>query len=71
MPGSQGQNLQHNCNTDKQKNHNLEHLLYILTRIDHVLDMFWDLSQDRQLSGLRSSIGSILASEILFRMSKT
>ena len=56
MPGSQGQNLQDNRNTDKQRIHNLAHLLYILTGIDHVLDMFWDMSQDRQLSGLHSLI---------------
>ena len=39
MPGSWGQNLQNNLNIDKQKLFIILYIYYILTGIDHVLDM--------------------------------
>ena len=53
MPGSWGQNLQDDCNIDKQIIHNLAHLLYSNVNRSCYGHPSCDLSQDRQLSGLR------------------
>ena len=63
MPWSWFQNLQDKLNINKQLIHKFACLLYILTGIDHVLDIP-HVSQDRQLSGLRPLSGSILASNL-------
>ena len=55
MPGSWFQNLQDNLNIDKQLIHNLAHLPYsnVNRSCSGHPDPLCDLSQDRQLSGLR------------------
>ena len=55
MPGSCGQHLQDNLNIDKQIIHNLAHLLYSRGNRSCFGHPSCDLSQDRQLSGLRPS----------------
>ena len=55
MPGSWGQNLQNNLNIDKQIIHNLVFLLYSNVNRSCFGHPSCDLSQDRQLSGLRPS----------------
>ena len=55
MAGSWGQHLQDNINIDKQIIHNLAHLLYSNVNRSCFGHPSWDLSQDRQLSGLRPS----------------
>ena len=55
MPGSLGQNLQDNRNIDKQIFHDLAHLLYSNVNRSCFGHPSWDLSQDRQLSGLHPS----------------
>ena len=53
MPGTQIQNLLNNLNIDTQIIHNLAHLLYSNVNRSCVGHPLCDLSQDRQLSGLR------------------
>ena len=52
MPGAQTQNLQDNLNIDTQNIHNLE--LYSNVNRSCFGHPLCDLSQDRQISGLRS-----------------
>ena len=63
MAGTQAQNLQNNFNTDTQIIHNLAHLLYSKGNRSCFVHPSCDLSQDRQLSGLRPLSRSILASD--------
>ena len=53
MAGSWGQHLQDNLNIDKQIIHNLAHILYSNGNRSCFGYPLCDLSQDRQLSGLR------------------
>ena len=53
MPGTQTQNLQYNLNIDTKIIHNLAHLLYSNRNRSCFGLPSYDLSQDRQLSGLR------------------
>ena len=53
MAGTQTQNLQDNLNIDTQIIYNLAHLLYSNVNRSCFGHPSWDLSQDRQLSGLR------------------
>ena len=55
MAGSWGQHLQDNLNIDKQIIDNLAHLLYSNRNRSCFVHPSCDLSQDRQLSGLRPS----------------
>ena len=56
MAGTPAQNLQDNFNIDStQIIHNLAHLLYSNMNRSCFGCPSWDLSQDRQLSGLRPS----------------
>ena len=55
MPGAQTKNLQYNLNIDTQIIHNLALLLYSNVNRSCVGHPSCDLSQDRQLSGLRLS----------------
>ena len=52
MRGAWTQNLQYNLNIDTQIIHNLAHLLYSNVNRSCCGHPSWDLSQDRQLSGL-------------------
>ena len=63
MAGSWGQHLQDNLNIDKQIIDNLAHLLYSNGNRSCFVHPSCDLIQDRQLSGLRPSSWSILASD--------
>ena len=53
MVGTQAQNLQINFNIDTQIIHNLAHLLYSHVNRSWFGRPSYDLSQDKQLSGLR------------------
>ena len=53
MAGSWGQSLQNNLDIDKQIIHNLGHLQYSKVNRSCFSHPSCDLSQDRQLSGLR------------------
>ena len=55
MSGTKAQNLQDNFNLDTQIIHNLAHLLYSNVNRSCFVNPSCDLSQDRQLSGLRPS----------------
>ena len=55
MAGSWGQHLQDYLNIDKQIIDNLAHLLYSNGNRSCFVHPSCDLSQDRQLSGLRPS----------------
>ena len=55
MAGSWGQHLQDNLNIDTHIIHNLAHLLYSNMNRSCFGHPLCDLSQDRQLSGLRPS----------------
>ena len=55
MAGFWGQNLQDNLNIDKQIIHNLGHLLSSNGNRSCFGHLLCDLSNDRQISGLRPS----------------
>ena len=55
MAGIQAQNLQDNLNINTQIIHNLAHILYSNVNRSCFGHPSRDLSQDRQLSGLRPS----------------
>ena len=55
MAGIQAQNLQDSFNIDTQIIHNLAHILYSNVNRSCFGHPSCDLSQDRQLSGLRPS----------------
>ena len=63
MAGIQAHDLQDNFNIDTQIIHNLAHLLYSNVNRSCFGHPSCELSQDRQLSGLRPSSLSILASD--------
>ena len=53
MAGTEARNLQYDFNIDTQIVHNLAHLLYSNRNGPYYGQPTCDLSQDRQLSGLR------------------
>ena len=55
MAGTQAQKLQDNFDIDTQTIHNLAHLLYSNVNRSCFGHPLCDLSQDRQLSGLRAT----------------
>ena len=63
MAGTQTQHLQDNLNIDTHIIHNLAHLLHSNMNRSCFGHLSYDLSQDRQVSGLRPLSRSILASD--------
>ena len=71
MAGTQAQNVQDNFNIDMQIIHNLAHLLYSNVNRSCFGYPSCDLSQDRQLSGLRFFRADLSWHQITLRMSTT